>query len=52
MAWSKDLEESYAHQQKIRAYLIDCVVCESPITQKEHDENKGMCDYCAGKECV
>ena len=46
MAWSKEQESSYAHQAKKRAYLIDCVVCESPITPKEHDENKGMCDFC------
>ena len=46
MPWSKDLEKSYAYQQKIRAYLIDCVVCESPITPKERDENDEMCNYC------
>ena len=46
MAWSKEQESSYAHQAKKRAYLIDCVECESPITPKERDENKGMCNYC------
>ena len=46
MAWSKDEEESYAYLQKIRNYLIDCVVCKSPITSKERDENDGMCNYC------
>ena len=46
MAWSKEQESSYAHQQEIRAYLIDCVVCESPITPKDRDENDGMCKYC------
>ncbi len=46
MPWSKDLKESYAQIHKIRTYLIDCVVCDSPITPKERDENEGMCDYC------
>ena len=46
MSWSKDLQKSYAHIQAIRTYLIVCVVCDSPITPKEHDENEGMCDYC------
>ena len=46
MVWSKEQESSYAHQQKIRAYLIDCVICESPITPKDRDENDGMCKYC------
>ena len=44
MAWSKELEESYAHQQVKKSYMLDCVVCECPITQKEKNENKGMCD--------
>ena len=46
MPWSKEQESSYAHQQEIRAYLIDCVVCESPITPKDRDENNGMCKHC------
>ena len=46
MAWSKELQSTYAHQQKIRAYLIDFVVCESPITPKDRDKNDGMCKYC------
>jgi rRNA maturation endonuclease Nob1 len=50
MVWSKDLEESYKRIQAIRAYMLDCPVCDCPITSKEHDENEGMCDYCSGKE--
>ena len=46
MPWSKEEEKSYGYQQKIRRYMIDCVECECPITQKEHDENEGMCTYC------
>ena len=46
MPWSKELQSTYAHQQEIRGYLIDCVICESPITSKDHDENDGMCKYC------
>ena len=46
MAWSKELEKSYAHQRKIRYYMIDCVVCDSPITPKDRDENDEMCKHC------
>jgi len=46
MAWSKELEKSYADQRKIRYYMIDCVVCTSPIIPKERDENDGMCNHC------
>ena len=46
MPWSKEQESSYAHQAKIRGYLIDCIVCESPITSKDRDENDGRCKHC------
>ena len=46
MPWSKEMQESYALQQKIRRHMIDCMSCECPITQKEHDENEKMCNYC------
>ena len=46
MPWSKKEQESYDRLQEIREYMIDCVVCECPITQREHDENDGMCDHC------
>ena len=46
MSWSKELEESYAYQQKIRDYMIDCVICEFPITPTEQKNNKGMCNFC------
>ena len=46
MPWSKELQESYAHAARIKGYLIDCVVCESPITPKERDNNSGMCRHC------
>ena len=52
MPWSKDLEESYEQIQIKRSYMLDCVVCDSPITPKEQNKNNGMCDYCAGKENV
>lgn len=52
MAWSKELEESYKRIQVKRSYMLDCVVCDAPITPKEHDENDGKCDYCAGKEIL
>ena len=40
------MQESYAHQRKIRYYMIDCVVCDSPITPKDRDENDEMCKHC------
>ena len=46
MSWSKELEESYAYQQKIRDYMIDCVICEFPITPTEQWHNEGMCNFC------
>ena len=46
MPWSKEMQESYALQQKIRRHMIDCVICECPITPKERDENEKMCNYC------
>jgi hypothetical protein len=46
MPWSKELQEGYAHIAKIKSYLIDCVICECPITPIEQKKNEGMCDYC------
>ena len=46
MSWSKELEESYAYQQNIRDYMIDCVICEFPITPTEQWHNEGMCNFC------
>ena len=46
MSWPKELEESYAYQQKIRDYMIDCVMCGFPITPTEQKNNKGMCNFC------
>jgi len=46
MAWPKELQKSYAHQHNTKEYMIDCVVCGSPITPKERDKNSGMCEHC------
>ncbi len=46
MPWSKKLEKSYAHIASIKRHLIDCVVCQCPITPIEQKKNDGMCDYC------
>ena len=46
MPWSKKEQESYDRLQEIREYMIDCVVCECPITPKERDEYNGRCNYC------
>ena len=46
MSWSKELQESYAHQHNIKVHMIDCVVCECPITSIEQKKNDGMCKYC------
>ena len=46
MSWSKEEEESYAHIAKIKSYLIDCVVCQCPITPIEQKKNEGMCNFC------
>ena len=34
MPWSKEMQESYALQQKIRRHMIDCVVCEWLLLKK------------------
>ena len=31
---------------QITKELLNCVVCNALITQKEHDKNNGMCNYC------
>ena len=46
MPWSKELQESYEHQQKIRYHMIDCMVCQCPITPTEQKKNEGMCNFC------
>ena len=46
MPWSKKLEESYAHIASIKRHLIDCVICECPITLEEQKKNDGMCRHC------
>ena len=46
MTWTKELEESYAHIASIKRHLIDCVVCQSPITPIEQKKNEGMCNHC------
>ena len=46
MPWTKELEESYAHIASIKRHLIDCVVCQSPITPIEQKKNEGMCNHC------
>ena len=46
MTWSKELQERYDHIANIKRHLIDCVVCQSPITQKDFDEKDGMCGWC------
>jgi len=49
MPWTKELQESYKHIQEIRNYLIDCVVCQCPITPIEQKKNEGMCNHCYGE---
>ena len=46
MPWTKELQESYKHIARIKAYLIDCVVCQCPITPIEQKKNEGMCNHC------
>ena len=46
MPWTKELQDSYEHISKIKSYLIDCVVCQCPITPIEQKKNEGMCNYC------
>ena len=45
MAWSKELQESWRQQQKIKDDLKDCTICGCPITQKDFDEYK-VCPWC------
>ena len=46
MSWSKEEEESYAHMASIKRHMIDCVVCQCPITPIEQKRNEGMCNFC------
>ena len=46
MSWSKELQESYAHIASIKRHMIDCVICECPITPIEQKKNEGMCNHC------
>ena len=45
MPWSKELQDSWRQQQKIKDDLKDCTVCNCPSTQEEYDEYK-MCPWC------
>ena len=45
MPWSKELQDSWREQQKIKDDLKDCTVCGCPITKKDYDEYK-MCPWC------
>jgi len=52
MPWTKEEEEGYAHMASIKAHMIDCVVCECPITPTEQKKNNGMCDHCHGETMI
>ena len=45
MPWSKELQDSWKAQQKIKNDQKDCTVCGCPITKKEYDDYK-MCPWC------
>ena len=52
MPWTKEEEEGYAHMASIKAHMIDCVVCECPITPTEQKKNNGMCDHCHAETMI
>ena len=45
MPWSKELQDSWKAQQKLKDDRKDCTVCGCPITKKDYDEYK-MCPWC------
>jgi len=45
MPWSKELQDSWKAQQKIKNDQKDCIVCGCPITKKDYDDYK-MCPWC------
>jgi len=45
MPWSKELQDSWKAQQKIKNDQKDCTVCGCPITKKDYDDYK-MCPWC------
>ena len=52
MPWSKEEEEGYAHMASIKAHMIDCVVCQCPITPIEQKKNEGMCNHCHAEVAI
>ncbi len=45
MPWSKELQDSWKEQQKIKNDLKDCKICGCPITKKDYEDYK-MCPWC------
>ena len=45
MCWTKELQKSYKLQSDIKDELLDCPICESPVTQKDLTSFK-MCRWC------
>ena len=45
MPWTKELQKSWKMQIDIKGNLIDCPICEFPVSQKDFNDYK-MCPRC------
>ena len=45
MPWTKEQQKSWKMQSDIKDDLIDCPICESPVSLKDFSDYK-MCPWC------
>ena len=52
MVWTKEEIEGYEHIARIKAYMLDCIVCSCPITRKEKESLNDMCPHCHAETMI
>ena len=52
MVWTKEEIEGYEHMSRIKAYMLDCIVCSCPITRKEKESLDDMCPHCHAESMI